>query len=48
MTDGTPRDPAPDDEPPPALGTWRRLYAAVLLNLAVMIALLVWFTKAFE
>lgn len=48
MTGETPRDPAPRDEPPPVLGTWPRLYAAVLVNLAVMIALLVWFTKAFE
>jgi hypothetical protein len=27
---------------------WPKLYAAVLLNLAVLIALFYWFTKAFE
>jgi hypothetical protein len=48
MTEEPPRDPAPRDEPPPALGSWPRLYAVVLANLVVMIVLLVWFTKAFE
>jgi hypothetical protein len=41
-----PNEPAPD-EPPPILGSWRRLYAAVLLVLAVLIALFAWFTKTF-
>jgi len=27
------------DEPPPVLGTWRKLYGLVLLVLAVLIAL---------
>lgn len=36
------------DEPPPFGGSWRVLYAAVLLNLAVLIALFYIFTKAFE
>jgi hypothetical protein len=36
------------DEPPPFLGAWRRLYAAVLLYLAALILLLYWFAKAFE
>lgn len=32
------------DEPPPFLRTWKRVYAAVILYLAVLIALLAWFT----
>jgi hypothetical protein len=44
-------DPGPDAdaeerEPPPVLGSWRRLYAAVLLTLALLIALLFWLTRA--
>jgi hypothetical protein len=35
------------DERPPLLGSWGRLYAAVILFLALVVALLVWFTKAF-
>ena len=37
-----------DDEPPPILKTWRRLYTAVLLWLAVLIVLFYWFTRAFN
>lgn len=36
------------NEPPPILGTWRRLYCAVLLYLAALIALLHWFTRSFN
>ena len=37
----------PDDTPP--IGrSWRNLYIAVLVNLAVMIALFYAFTKAFQ
>lgn len=36
------------DEPPPFGGSWRRLYALVLLWLAVLIVLFYIFTKAFE
>lgn len=35
------------DEPPPFLGTWRRVYSGVLLYLAALIALFFLFTKAF-
>ena len=46
---GAPRDPEhrsdPIDRPP--WGTWPRLYAAVILLLAVLIALFTWFTRAF-
>ncbi|MEZ4466939.1 MAG: hypothetical protein R3F43_21445 [bacterium] len=28
---------APPEDPPPLLGTWPRLYALVLLNLALMV-----------
>jgi len=34
------------DSPPPFMGTWRRLYTAVLVFLAVEIALFYWFTRA--
>ena len=37
----------PSDEPPPFLGSWRRVYAAVLLYLALLIAGLYAFTRAF-
>ena len=36
------------DEPPPFLGTWTRVYAAVVLWLAILIALFSWFTAAFS
>ena len=36
-----------DDEPPPFLGTWRRVYIAVICYLAVIIALFYWFARAF-
>lgn len=37
---------APDK--PPFLGTWRRIYLVVLLNLVVWIAVLTFFTQRFE
>jgi hypothetical protein len=37
----------PADEPPPFLGTWKRVYAAVLLYLALLIAVFYLFTRAF-
>ena len=36
MTDRTPAQEA-GDEPPPILGTWRRVYCAVVAYLAVLI-----------
>jgi hypothetical protein len=33
-----------DEEPPPFLGTWKRVYAAVLFYLMVLIVLFLWFT----
>ena len=38
---------APEDEPPPFGGSWARLYAVVLGNLALLILLFYFFTKAF-
>jgi len=38
---------APDD-PPPVLGSWRRLYVAVLLYLFAFIGLLALFTWGFH
>jgi len=32
--------PPLDDEPPPFLGTWKRVYTAVLLYVAVLISVL--------
>ncbi len=45
-----PATPAGDssEERPPIGGSWRALYAAVAVNLAVLILLLYAFTKAFE
>lgn len=36
------------DEPPPFLGAWHRVYAAVLAYLALLIALFYGFTRAFS
>jgi hypothetical protein len=35
-------------EPPPFGGSWKNLYAAVLLNLAALVALFYLFTRAFR
>jgi hypothetical protein len=35
------------DEPPPFLGTWQRVYTAVIVYLALLIALCYAFTRAF-
>ena len=36
------------DEPPPFLGSWRRVYVAVIIYVAVLIAVFYAFTKAFN
>lgn len=36
------------DEPPPFLGTWRRIYTAVLIYLAGIITLFYLFTRAYR
>jgi hypothetical protein len=36
------------EEPPPFGGGWKTLYAAVLLNLAALVALFYLFTRAFR
>jgi hypothetical protein len=36
------------DDPPPFLGTWRRVYAAVLLYLCALIGLMFWFTRSWN
>ena len=41
----TPQD---HDEPPPILGSWRRVYWAVGIYLVIIIAALAIFTKAFN
>ncbi len=37
-----------DEGKPPLVSSWGRLYALVLVNLAVLIAVFYAFTKAFE
>ena len=37
-----------EDEPPPFLGTWKRVYAAVLVYLTALILLFLWFTLAWN
>lgn len=37
-----------DEDPPPIGGSWRFLYAVVVLNLALLILLFYAFTKAFS
>ena len=43
--------PPPDrgpEEPPPVLGRWGRLYALVIAELALTIAVLAWLTRRFS
>ena len=47
MTDETRKD-SRAEEPPPVGGSWRALYAAVLLNLAALVVLFYLFTRAFR
>lgn len=37
-----------NEAPPPIGKTWNRLYAAVLITLALLVAIFYAFTKAFE
>ena len=37
-----------DDEPPPFLGTWKRVYTAVLIYLVVIISVFYAFTRAYR
>jgi hypothetical protein len=36
------------DDPPPFLRTWNRIYGAVLIYLAATVAVLYWFTRAWQ
>ena len=47
MQDETPKHIEPE-EPPPFGGSWKNLYAAVLINLAALVALFYLFTRAFR
>jgi hypothetical protein len=38
-------DPEPDDERVPLFGTWPRIYAAVVLNALLLMALLALFSR---
>jgi hypothetical protein len=40
--------PPDADEPPPFLGTWRRVYTAILIYLGVLIAAFYLFTRAYR
>jgi hypothetical protein len=43
-----PPSPPVPDEPPPFLGTWRRVYTAVLVYLVAVIVLSYVFTRAYR
>jgi hypothetical protein len=43
-----PERPELRDEPPPFLGTWRRVYAAVLVYLALIVLAAYLFTRAYR
>jgi len=47
MTDETRKD-SRGEGPPPFGGSWAKLYAVVLANLAVLVALFYFFTRAFR
>ena len=36
------------DEPPPFLGTWKRVYLLVVIYLACVIGLFAWFTNSYR
>ena len=36
-----------DEQPPPFLGTWKRVYAFVLCYLVLLISLFAWFTRSY-
>ncbi len=36
------------DDPPPFLGTWKRVYIGVLIYLAALITLFYFFTRAYR
>jgi hypothetical protein len=40
--------PEPPDEPPPFLGTWRRIYVTVVIYLALVIFASYLFTRAYR
>lgn len=40
--------PAPDDGPPPILGTWRRLYVFVVVWQICLVLLLLYFQRAYS
>ncbi len=44
---GAPRAPQEAEGPPPFAGSWRAIYAAVLVNLAVLVLLFHLFTRYF-
>ena len=37
-----------EDEPPPILGSWRRIYIIILLYLAVLVVAFYVFARAFD
>ena len=43
-----PKIPQAPDEPPPFLGTWRRIYIAILIYLGAIIAVFSLFTRAYR
>lgn len=36
------------DDPPPFLGTWKRVYACILVYLAAVLVLFWWFTRTWN
>ena len=40
--------PEPEEERAPVFGSWKRLYAAILTYLSVLILLFYWFTVTFS
>ncbi len=48
MKDPERKEPPREEGPPPVGGSWRNLYAAVLLNLAALVVLFYLFTRAFR
>jgi len=47
-TPNMPETPAAPEQPPPFLGSWRRIYVAVLIYLAAVIFASYLFTRAYR
>ena len=48
MTEQSNSEPVINEEKPPILGSWKKIYFAVIINIAVLIILFYFFSEAFK